>query len=878
VTLAVVLAALAFATQAQAATYTVGTTADTAAGASCSSFPSGCSLRQLIEHENAVGTNDTIVVPAGSYSLIHGQLAITQSTTIAGAGARSTSVTQQTTSPTSRVFAVQASASSGIEPTVTISGLAISGGRADSTNGFFGGNVLNTGTLTLSEDSIENGMTTNGSGAGISNDGGTLTVTHSLVALNGSAQTNDSGGIQNVGNGSTPSTLTVIDSTIATNTSAQGGGIMSWSNARNTATVINSTITGNDGGTRNAGGGGLLAADGGTISVQNSIVSGNTVDTPSPGTLSNCVQSGSPAGKIKSLGNNLESGTDCGFTSAGDLQNTNPQFGSSSPQNNGGNTDTFALAFVSPAVDHIPAGAAGCGGTDQRDVVRPHGAACDIGAFEFVQPAEGGQFSGTLLAPDCGIETGPTVDWGDGTRSNEPSLNGVIDGSHVYAEEGTYTVTVRWSNDCNSNGTSQSFTVHVPDAPLTGAGGSFTAQTGTAFTGPVAALTDGDPGGVASDYSVTINWGDGSASAGTVTAAPGGFRVMGTHTYAAAGTFLTTVSIADAGGATTVARGTAIVNSVPSAVLTSAPTIGSTTAGFSGSVNPGGLATTALFEYALDPKYAGGGQLVYTQATPAQAVGSDFTSHSVSASVSGLVPNALYHVRLVATNSAGTTVGPDIPFTTLKSAPPGAPALGKTFNIAPVSGVVLIVLHGQLVPLTEVQQIPKNTVIDAQHGTLHLTTALPGGSGGARDAAAKGKQHRRRVKTQSGTFGGAIFKISQATSGANKGLATITLVEGAFQGAPSYATCKAHKAAEATAAASNTLQLLHASAHGKFRTSGRYSAATVRGTKWTIADRCDGTLTHDITDSVAVTDFVHHKTVVLHAGQSYLAKAPKRKH
>jgi hypothetical protein len=99
-------------------------------------------------------------------------------------------------------------------------------------------------------------------------------------------------------------------------------------------------------------------------------------------------------------------------------------------------------------------------------------------------------------------------------------------------------------------------------------------------------------------------------------------------------------------------------------------------------------------------------------------------------------------------------------------------------------------------------------------------------------------------------------------------------VEAAYAGAPSYATCKAHKAGEASAAAvsSKTLQLLHASAHGKFRTTGRYSAATVRGTVWTVSDRCDGTLTHDITDSVAVSDFVRHKTIVLHAGQSYLAR------
>ena len=35
----------------------------------------------------------------------------------------------------------------------------------------------------------------------------------------------------------------------------------------------------------------------------------------------------------------------------------------------------------------------------------------------------------------------------------------------------------------------------------------------------------------------------------------------------------------------------------------------------------------------------------------------------------------------------------------------------------------------------------------------------------------------------------------------------------------------------------------------------------------------DGTLTRDIADSVAVTDFVRHKTIMLHADQSYLAKA-----
>ena len=147
------------------------------------------------------------------------------------------------------------------------------------------------------------------------------------------------------------------------------------------------------------------------------------------------------------------------------------------------------------------------------------------------------------------------------------------------------------------------------------------------------------------------------------------------------------------------------------------------------------------------------------------------------------------------------------------------------------------------------------------HGSLGLTTAT----------GTKGK-------TQHGVFGGAVFKVVQSRGGASKGFVTLSIVESAFQGAPSYSLCTKHPAGDATAAAlsSRTLQLLHASGHGKFTTKGRYSAATVRGTIWTIADRCDGTLVHDVTDSVSVNDFVHHKTIILHAGQSYLAKAPPK--
>jgi PQQ-like domain len=215
-----------------------------------------------------------------------------------------------------------------------------------------------------------------------------------------------------------------------------------------------------------------------------------------------------------------------------------------------------------------------------------------------------------------------------------------------------------------------------------------------------------------------------------------------------------------------------------------------------------------------------------------------------------------YRCEIIATNAAGSTGQTSAPTTI--SLPP--PLLGRKVNAKPVSGKVFVLLGGRLVPLTAASQLQSGTVVDALQGTISLTSAT-----------GKGK------KTQTGNFGGAVFKVTQEKAGASKGLTTLTLVNNAFKGAPSYATCKAHKALDASAAAasSRTLQLLRASAHGKFRTRGRYSAATVLGTIWSIADRCDGTLTRDVTHSVVVNDFVHRRTIVLHAGQSYLARRPK---
>jgi hypothetical protein len=65
---------------------------------------------------------------------------------------------------------------------------------------------------------------------------------------------------------------------------------------------------------------------------------------------------------------------------------------------------------------------------------------------------------------------------------------------------------------------------------------------------------------------------------------------------------------------------------------------------------------------------------------------------------------------------------------------------------------------------------------------------------------------------------------------------------------------------------------LFGSGKGRFRTSGRFAAATVRGTVWDVYDRCVGTYVDVKSGAVAVSDLRLHRTVVVRAGRSYLAR------
>jgi streptogramin lyase len=96
-----------------------------------------------------------------------------------------------------------------------------------------------------------------------------------------------------------------------------------------------------------------------------------------------------------------------------------------------------------------------------------------------------------------------------------------------------------------------------------GTGDLITAIHGQLFNGAVATFVDGTPTATTSNFTASINWGDGMKSAGTVTGPTGGpFTVSGSHTYTKLGTFTLTVSATEKVDKSTyqASPGTATVN------------------------------------------------------------------------------------------------------------------------------------------------------------------------------------------------------------------------------------------------------------------------------------------------------------------------------
>src|SRR3989441_926836 len=190
-----------------------------------------------------------------------------------------------------------------------------------------------------------------------------------------------------------------------------------------------------------------------------------------------------------------------------------------------------------------------------------------------VSATEGAPFNGTVATftdPDASStasEYSATISWGDGSSSagtgSGPSGGPfTVTGSHTYAEEGTYSTSVLIEDvDNATNSATASGSAAVGDAALTaGPPAVITGTEGSTTSGTVGSFSDANPGATVADFTATIQWGDGSSSAGLVSGPPGGpFTVSGSNTYGEEGSYTIAVTVTDAGGRTVGLSGSATI-------------------------------------------------------------------------------------------------------------------------------------------------------------------------------------------------------------------------------------------------------------------------------------------------------------------------------
>jgi hypothetical protein len=339
------LAALALlllgAAPARAADYFVTGTGDDESSGPC--VGSQCPTLRAANAEASDTPPSTIHVPAGRIQLTSA-IDPADGVTIAGAGANQTTIAA---SSGDRVFDVGGG-------TVALSSLTMSGGREPDPSG---GGTLRIGSgavVTLGHVRVTGGSATLGGGI-FADAGSSLTIDHSLI--DGNSAQGPGGGIESQG------TLTMSDTTVTSNTASTGGGVdLNSGDAPGTDTLQRVTLARNTAQSASN----LNVADQRGVQVGSSIIAlGNGSD--------DCSGSIAPV----STATNVESGHSCGFA----IHDVDPGLGM--PADNGGQTPTLALASTSPAIDVAgPCGPA----SDQRDVARPQGLACDAGAYEYVPP------------------------------------------------------------------------------------------------------------------------------------------------------------------------------------------------------------------------------------------------------------------------------------------------------------------------------------------------------------------------------------------------------------------------------------------------------------------------------------------------------------
>ncbi len=188
-----------------------------------------------------------------------------------------------------------------------------------------------------------------------------------------------------------------------------------------------------------------------------------------------------------------------------------------------------------------------------------------------------------------------------------------------------------------------------------------------------------------------------------------------------------------------------------------------------------------------------------------------------------------------------------------RRAPAPAPVLGKQVVGAATQGTVIVTPPGgKPAPLTRTGLIPLGSRVDARKGHVRITAANDTGDG-----------------RLSGEFYGGVFVITQD----RKAPVTTVLTLAEDVG---FSACPLSKRARSAAKRKKPgKRFLWGDGKGRFRTTGRFGSATVRGTKWEVLDTCAGTHVTVERGVVETRDFAKHKTISVRAGHSYWARPVK---
>jgi hypothetical protein len=176
--------------------------------------------------------------------------------------------------------------------------------------------------------------------------------------------------------------------------------------------------------------------------------------------------------------------------------------------------------------------------------------------------------------------------------------------------------------------------------------------------------------------------------------------------------------------------------------------------------------------------------------------------------------------------------------------PPASPVLGQRLNADRAEGTVTIRQPDttNFLSLKDDARIPVGSTVDAREGAVKVTTASDDDGG-----------------TQSATFSHGVFQVRQRSTSP----VTTLVLRGRL------GTCGKRIA---SASRHRGRRRLWGRGRGRFRTRGRHSATSVRGTIWLTEDRCNGTLTRVRRGTVAVRDRVRKRTVLVSAGKQYFAR------